>query len=253
MTATLPNIRDVRARLQAGTVRGLFVGTHDATLCEFVAMLGWDFLLVDAEHSAVSALDMEDIARACALRGACPMARVPATAPAELGRFLDAGAIGVMVPFVETSADAIRAVELIKYPPRGRRGLAAPRSADFGAMAPLKEEIARANRDTVVIVQIESLRGLDQVEEIAAVTGVDVVFVGPTDLSLALGAPFEWDAPIFEAAIARVASAAVGAHKVFGAYAGSRERMQWYEERGARFLVTALEDLILVGSHEFTR
>ncbi len=243
---------DMSRRLRSGeTVRGLFVGTRDATLCELLAMLKWHFLLVDAEHSEVDAVDMENIARACALRGSCPIARIPIGAPAEIGRFLDAGAVGVMFPFVESPQDARRAVQLIKYPPRGRRGLGAPRSADFGLRSPVKDQIVQSNRDTVAIVQIESLRGLEQVESIAAVDGVDVVFIGPADLSVALGVPCDWDAPVFIDAVTRIAAAAAASGKTFGAYAGSLERMQWYESQGARFMAAALEDLLTLGTEDF--
>ena len=229
-------------------MRGIIVGTADATLCELVAMFGWDFLMADAEHGSVLAADMAGIARACERRAAVALARVPLGAPADVGRFLDAGANGVMAPFVQTPQEAARFVELVKYPPRGRRGVAGTRSLDFGLGGGLAERTAQANRDTLVIAQIESLPGLDQVEAIAAVNGVDIVFVGPTDLSQALGAPLQWEARAFIDAIDRIAAAAAGAGKVFGAYAGSRERMQWYEARGARFTAASLEDLLRLGS-----
>ncbi len=243
---------EMSRRLRSGeSLRGLFVSTRDATLCELLAMLKWHFLLVDAEHSEFDAVDMENIARAGALRGSYPIARIPIGAPAEIGRFLDAGAVGVMFPFVESPQDAQRAVQLIKYPPRGRRGLGAPRSADFGLRSSVPDQIAQSDRDTVVIVQIESLRGLDQVESIAAVEGVDVVFIGPADLSVALGVPCNWNAPVFVEAVTRIAAAAAAAGKIFGAYAGSLERMQWYESRGARFTAAALEDLLMLGTEGF--
>lgn len=249
MTEVPKTVKGVKARLRGGDhVRGLFVSTYDATLCEFLALLGWDFLLVDAEHGAVTMRDMENIARACERRGVAATARVPMNAPAEVGRYLDAGAEAVMIPFVESPAEAARAVELIKYPPHGRRGLAAPRSSDFALVASLADEIARANRDTLVVIQIESLQGLKNVEAIAAVDGVDVVFLGPTDLSLALGVPSQWEAPAFGEAVKRIALAASRAGKAFGAYAGTRERMHWYEAQGARFMATALEDLLILGS-----
>jgi len=249
VTEGSPPQPDLRLRLQRGeSVRALFVGTSDATLCELAALLGWDMLIVDAEHGAVIPRDMENIARACERRGATAAARVPLGAPAEVGRYLDAGALAVMIPMVESAQQAERAVELVKYPPRGRRGVAAPRCADFGLLSEASEEFARANRDTVVIVQIESIRGLEQAEAIAAVDGIDVVFAGPADLSLALGVPLRWESPAFVSAIERVAAAARSACKVFGAYAGDRERMSWYEMKGARLIAAALEDLIVLGS-----
>jgi 4-hydroxy-2-oxoheptanedioate aldolase len=251
MNAASAPRRDIKSRLRDGEhIRGLFIATRDATLCEFVALLGWDFLLLDAEHGAVAAADMENTARACERRGVTAGARVPLRAPSEIGRFLDAGAVAMMIPFVESALDAARAVELIKYPPQGLRGLGAPRRANFCLTDSIADEIARANRDTLVIVQIESLRGLDKLEEIAAVDGVDVLFLGPADLSLAVGAPMQWDAPAFVAAVDAVASVAARTGKKFGAYAGSRDRMLWYEARGACFMAAALEDLLMLGSEQ---
>lgn len=243
--------QSLRSRLRVERLRGVFIGSGDATLCEYVALLGWDFLLVDAEHGAVTAHDMENIARACERRGVAAAARVPAAAPSEVGRFLDAGAIALMTPFVQSPLEAMRAVELIKYPPQGLRGLGAPRSGDFGLTGSMSDSIARANTETLVVVQIETLRGLASVEAIAAVEGVDVLFLGPADLSVAMGAPMQWDAPDFVKAVERIAAAAAHSDKVFGAYAGTPDRMQWYEDRGARFMAAALEDLLVLGSKLF--
>lgn len=237
------------SRVRKGeVVRGAFVGTPDATLCELVALLGWDFLLADAEHSAVSVADLENIARACELRGATAGVRVKLEAASEISRFMDAGASLLMVPFVENADQARRAVELMKFPPLGTRGVAAPRSAQFGLVDNLTEELARANEESLLVVQIESRRGLDNIEEIAAVEGVDVLFLGPADLSVALGAPLEWESRTFKAAVAAIAEAASRNGKRFGAYAGSAERLRWYEQQGATFIATALEDMIALGS-----
>jgi 2-keto-3-deoxy-L-rhamnonate aldolase RhmA len=242
---------ELKTRLCRGEVlRGLFVATHDATLCEFVATLGWDFLIADAEHAAIDAKDMENIARACERRGATATARVPLSAAADVQRFLDAGARALMVPFVESRVEAERAVALSKYAPVGRRGLAAPRCGGFGAQ-PAELFVQSENHQTVVIVQIESLRALDNLPEILATSGVDVVFVGPTDLSLALGIPQKWTHPTFRRTVEQIAAATRRAGKVFGAYAGNGEQLSWYESLGARFLATALEDILIDGTQRF--
>ena len=249
MSATAPI--SLRTRLcQGETVRGLFVSTFDATLCEFIATLGWDFLIADAEHAAIDLKDMENIARACERRGVVPTARVPLVAPADISRFLDAGARGVMVPFVESGEEAQQAVAWSKFAPTGRRGLAAPRCGGFGSEPP-DLFVQRENHDTLVITQIESQRGLDNLAEIVAVEGVDVVFVGPTDLSLSLGLPQQWTHPRFREEVERVAKETLRAGKVFGAYAGSRDLLAWYESLGARFVVVALEDVLIEGTHRF--
>lgn len=248
MSAAMPV--NLRTRLCAGeTVRGLFVSTFDATLCEFIATLGWDFLIADAEHAAIDLKDMENIARACERRGMVPTARVPLVAPADISRFLDAGARGVMVPFVESAAEARQAVAWSKFAPVGRRGLAAPRCGGFGGELAPDLFVPRENQETIVITQVESTRGLDNLAEILTVDGVDVVFVGPTDLSLALGCPQQWTDPRFGNAVEHVAKETLRAGKVFGAYASSREMLSWYESLGARFLAVALEDILIEGTN----
>jgi 4-hydroxy-2-oxoheptanedioate aldolase len=244
---------DLKSRLRGGqSVRGLFIPTFDATLCEFVATLGWDFLIADAEHSAIDLEHMENIARACERRGVVPAARVPLTAPNEISRFLDAGARGIMVPFVESREDAQRAVAFSKFAPAGRRGLAAPRCGGFGADLPLDQFVSRENRETFLIAQIESLRGLENLADIVAVPEIDIVFVGPTDLSLALGVPQQWSHPRFRQEVERIAELTLRGDKVFGAYAGTREQLTWYQSIGARFLVVALEDVLIEGTQRFT-
>lgn len=241
---------NLRTRLCAGdTVRGLFVSTFDATLCEFIATLGWDFLIADVEHAAIDLKDMENIARACERRGMVPTVRVPLATPADISRFLDAGARAVMVPFVESAAEARQAVAWSKFAPVGRRGLAAPRCGGFGSELPPDLFVTRENQETMVITQIESPCGLDNLTEILAVDGVDAVFVGPTDLSLALGCPQQWSDPRFRNAVERVAKETLRAGKVFGAYAGSREQLSWYESLGARFLAVAIEDILIEGTN----
>lgn len=244
--------QSLKARLHAGEVlRGLFVPTYDATLCEFVASLGWDLLIADAEHSAIDTKDMENIARACERRGSVPTARVPLSTPADISRFLDAGARAVMIPFVESAADAARAGSFMKFAPQGRRGLGAPRCGGFGGDGPAQQFVSRENEETLLIVQIETAAGLERLDEIVNVASADVVFVGPSDLSLSLGVPQQWDHPTFLHAVDRVAVASLRAGKVFGAYYSQLDQLRWYRSLGARVLVTALEDLIIEGSKGF--
>ena len=240
---------DNRSRLRNGErIRALFVSTSDGNLCELVALLGWEILIVDGEHGAVTPRDMENIARACERRGVAAGVRVPMNAPAEVGRYLDAGATVIMFPMVEGLQQVEQMIRLVRYSPEGHRGVAAPRCADFGLRESSPEELARANRDVIVVAQIETVEGVAHADAIASVNGVDALFVGPADLSVALGAPSRWDSVVFESAVDKVARAASQAGKTLGAYAGDRERTRWYEAKGARLMAAALEDLIILGS-----
>jgi len=153
------------------------------------------------------------------------------------------------VPMVDGPDDARRAVELVKYPPLGRRGLGAPRSAGFGVDASSAAAVvARANSESLVIAQIESEAAVEHAAEIAAVDSVDVLFIGPADLSLRLGVPCDWRHPKFVRAVTRVAAAAAEHGKVLGAYAASYEHIGWYLGVGARFVASALEDVLTNGT-----
>src|SRR5665811_1561957 len=178
----------IKHRLSAGeTVTGCFLRYPSATLAEFGAMAGWDFLVFDAEHGSLQPRDLEDLSRACELHGVTPMVRVTTNDPSTILRFLDAGAHGLQVPWVDSGAAADAAVRAVKYEPRGSRGLAATRSAGFAMHTSIGDYVRHANAETLVVVQVETATGVENVEEIAAVDGVDVVFIGPTDLSHSLG------------------------------------------------------------------
>ena len=181
---------------------GTFLGMGSAVAAEVCALSGFDWLLVDLEHGAGG----ED-----ALLGqilAATIHRVPIVVRAEsadrirAGRVLDMGAAGVMFPRLDTPAQVAEAIAHLHYPPQGDRGVAGyNRARLFGGDGLTAEQV----NDTIVgIVQIETLSALANVEEIAAIPGVDVLFVGPADLSTALGVPGQLDSAAFRAAVARV-------------------------------------------------
>ena len=127
---------------------GAFFRTPDTSLIELQGYLGWDFLVLDGEHGTLQPRDIEDQCRACELRGMTPIARAPTNEQSIILRFMDAGVQGALIPFVHTAADAERAVRSIKYQPRGQRGLAGIRAADFGRTGSLGDYIKKANAES---------------------------------------------------------------------------------------------------------
>ena len=122
-----------KAKLLAGeTVLGCFLRYPDPSLAEFVALMGWDFLMFDGEHGVMEPADCENLVRAAELRDVTPIARVPTNQPHVILRMLDTGVGGIHVPWVNSGAEAEAAVQAIKYGPRGMRGLAGVRAADVG-------------------------------------------------------------------------------------------------------------------------
>jgi 4-hydroxy-2-oxoheptanedioate aldolase len=237
-----------KAKLLAGeTVFGCFVRYRDSSLVEVLGYHGWDFFLFDAEHSSLEPRDCEDLVRTADLRGITPLIRVPTNQPHIILRFLDTGAQGIQVPMVNSAAEAEKAVRAAKFNPRGSRGLAGTRAADYGQTAPFNEYVEIANAETLVVVQIEAVEALTQVSEIAHVDGVDVVFIGPTDLSLSLGVPGQPQHPLVREATEKITADVIQAGKILGAFASSAEAARQWRRGGTRYLVCNLESILLPG------
>ena len=174
-------VNQTKARLAAGeTVVGCFLSYAEPNLAEFVALQGWDFLVFDGEHGPLEPRDVQDLCRAADVRGVTPIVRVPTNQPHVLLRYMDSGAHGVHVPWVNSAADADAAVQGIKYGPRGLRGLAGTRASDWGMSSPLGEYTEIANRETLVVIHVETMEAVDAIEDYVAVDGIDVLFLGPT-------------------------------------------------------------------------
>ncbi len=229
------------------TVYGCFVRQAEPTLAEFVAMQGWDFLIFDGEHGSLEARDVEGLSRACELHDVTPIARVSTNQPSVILRFLDAGAHGVQVPWVNTAAEAERAVTSAKYGPRGLRGLAGSRQGGWGLTESLAEYTQRANRETMMVIHIETAEAAAAVEDYAAIDDVDVLFIGPTDLSHSLGHPGNPKHPDVTKVMDRVTEVVVASDKALGIFVGTRAAAANWHEKGARYIATGLEGIIKQG------
>jgi 4-hydroxy-2-oxoheptanedioate aldolase len=166
-------------------------------------------------------------------------------------RFMDTGAQGAHVPMVNSADEADRAVRAIKYGPRGSRGLAAARSAGFGQLGSYDEYITRSNEETLVVVQIETPEAAAAVPDIVAVDGVDVVFLGLTDLSQALGVPGQTTHPDVERAAQSVADAVTASRAALGVLVGNAAAAVAWRDRGARYIAVSLEGLVRESSQAF--
>ncbi|MES1257167.1 MAG: aldolase/citrate lyase family protein, partial [Acidobacteriota bacterium] len=196
-----------KAKLKAGeTVIGTYVRHPDNGIAEILCYLGFDFLLFDGEHAPIGERECENLARVCELTGVTSIARVPTNLPWMIGRHLDTGMQGVQIPMVNSAAEAEAAVRAAKYAPLGVRGLAGARAAHYGQRQPFTypEHIAQSNAETMVIVQVETPASIDALPEIVEIPGIDVIFIGPTDLSLSLGHPGDFKHPDVQAAFNRI-------------------------------------------------
>lgn len=199
------NLRD---RLYDGeTVIGTWLSSCSPIIAEIMATCGFDFVCVDAEHSAVDLAATQQIFQAIrsGSRRSAALVRVPGVDYANVKRYLDAGADGIVAPLVRAEADVRLLIEACKYPPAGSRGVGFCRANDYGLH--LGEEFEQANNVTIVAVQIEHIDAVRNIDEILAVPGIDVAFIGPYDLSASMGIAAKFDHPDYNAALTSVLDA----------------------------------------------
>ena len=199
-------VNRAKAKLQAGeSIRGVFINLDSIQAVELCGLLGFDFCLIDAEHAPFGPQYVEQMIRAADVSGMTPLVRVAQNERQVILRYLDVGAQGVQIPMVNTAAQAQAVVEAVKYTPLGKRGLASvTRASRWGVGINVPDYVARANEETMVIVQVETQEALDNLDAILAVPHIDLVFVGPTDLSQSFGVPGQPTHPRVVAALEAV-------------------------------------------------
>jgi 4-hydroxy-2-oxoheptanedioate aldolase len=235
----------LRARILAGErLLGCFLTWPVGGAAELLGLAGLDFLVIDVEHGFHGIESIENLVRASDAASIPAIVRPPRFDSDVMSRSLDAGAAGVLVPRVDGGASAKIAVECVKFAPEGRRGLGGVRANRYGTR-PLADFVRESNEQTVVAVQIETPGALDDVGSIAALPGVDVLFVGPNDLTQALGIPGRIDDPRYREALEKIASAARDNGRAAGIMLGRREQIPELVELGYRFFTTSDRTLLL--------
>jgi len=235
----------LKEKLRNGeTVYGCFIRYPNASLVEVLGYCGWDFIVFDGEHGTIEPADCEQMVRAAELQGVTPIVRVPVNQPHVILRFLDTGAHGLHVPMVKSAVDAEAVVRSVKYQPRGSRGLAAVRASDYAQRVPLREYVAQANAETLVAVHIETGDSVDRLPEILGVEGLDVAFLGPTDLSNSLGFPGELQNPKVQATFQRFVDAVSASRVALGLMVPNAEAARQWRARGARYIAVGFENVL---------
>lgn len=238
-TAELTN--PVNERMKAGDVAlGLNVRLgRSGDIARIAKATGHDFIFIDTQHSIFSLETIGHIAQTALACGIAPLVRVRSCDDPDTSLLLDNGATGIVFPDVNTAADARRAVESCKFAPVGKRSVAGGYPHFDYRPVPLAESVRLLNDATLVVCMIETPEGLDNMEEIAAVDGVDVIHIGSNDLLAALGKPGKFDDPVLVAALDR-AIAAARAHGKFAGCGGNRDvgRQVDIIRKGVRFVTT---------------
>lgn len=221
-----------------GQAVGVWCGSRDPLVAEALASTGPDYVCIDLQHGASEFADLIGMLQAVQAGGSTAVVRVPENSPAMINKAVDAGASAIIVPLIENAMEARRAVEGCYFPPRGRRSFGPFRASLSGRM----KELADIEK-VAIILMIETARGLENVEEIAAVDGVSALYVGPSDLSIALGLPpASLDEPGFVEALERIRQAAADAGVAVGMHTQDGARAAQYVRQGFG-MVTAAADL----------
>lgn len=197
----------LRATLRAGRPAfGSWIQFGHPAIAEVMAQAGFDWIGIDLEHSVIGLETAFTLIQAIELSGCTPLVRLSANDPVQAKRVMDAGAHGVIVPTVNSVADAHEAVAAVRYPPSGTRGVGLGRAHAYGTR--FHEYVRELEEGAVVAVMIEHRLGVEHVEEILAVPGVDAVFIGPYDLSASYDVPGQFEHPLVRDGIARILKAA---------------------------------------------
>lgn len=211
---------------------------------------GFDFVVIDTEHTAMGLETIENMLRAVR-DDTAPIVRVPSNDPVRIKRVLDLGVAGLMIPMIETGEQAEQAVEAMRYPPEGTRGVAPARASDYGRT--FGEYFETADDELVTVVQIETERGVENAEDIVSVDGVDAVIIGHGDLSASLGVFGEWTDERFESALDSIVTAARDNDKAVGMLATDREGIHRWVDAGVDFLLVGADIAYLSAGSDAAR
>jgi 2-keto-3-deoxy-L-rhamnonate aldolase RhmA len=226
-----------------GTAVGTWVCSSDPMMTEVVADAGFDFVVIDTEHVAQTALSLQGNLMALKDTPATPIVRVLWNDFVRVKQALDLGAEGIVFPWVNTAEEAVAAVRATRYPPEGVRGFG-PRRAQRAADS-IQDYFQHAAENILVLPQIETAQAVENAEAIAAVEGVDALLIGPADLSINLGVPLDLDCQAFADAVRQVARAATDAGKAFGVITvGAELACRWLAE-GARMIIAGSDHALM--------
>jgi 4-hydroxy-2-oxoheptanedioate aldolase len=238
-------IGSLKRRLRAGErLYGTMVTMPSPQLVQLLAAAGFDWLLIDCEHGAISVEGAQSMIAATAVADCAPLVRVAWTVPWLAKPLLDGGALGVVFPMVRTAEEAREAVAACRYAPAGERGWGPFYAPARWGLSPF-EYTAAANDAVVTAILVEHIDAVRNIESILAVPGIDVAIIAPYDLSTSIGRPGAFEDPEFIAAVERAEQAIQASPVVLGGVAPTVERAKVQAERGYRFIMLAYDSLII--------
>ena len=244
MILELEKARRLKAKLRSGKpCLGAQLALSDPAVAEIFGRAGYDWLLVDTEHSSSNPLTVKAMLQAAGNTQAVLFARPIRLDPDEIRRFLDLGAPGVVCPFINTGEEAQRLVQACRYPPAGIRGYGPRRAGVYGFDA--EEYFVKANESMICVPIIESKQAVENIDAIVRVDGIDGICIGPYDLSISLGCYKQFEHPDYLAAVEKVRLACQRHKKAMGGSCHSMESAKQCIALGDTFLMVAGDDAFL--------
>jgi 4-hydroxy-2-oxoheptanedioate aldolase len=236
---------------EGGWSTGVIIASADEQLVEVLARSGFGHIFIDCEHGHMSVRECETLVRAAEATDTTAIVRVPINHHDVILRHLDTGAQGVVIPQVITADDVERAVRSTYYYPKGERGLAGTRAADFGLTRSLSDYTTYANEQLAVFGLIENVRAIDNLPQILRVEGLTGITIGPADLSQSLGVPGQRNHPQVEEAIDEIIKQAVVAGVPVGINTSNGQEAAAALERGVRIFSVAAWGLLAGATRDY--
>ena len=229
-------LEDFRNKLQNDEcVYGVFMKTGDPMFVEAASLGGFDFVILDTDHGPVSIENQQNNIRAAEARGAVPIIRLKDSGENTIGKALDIGAYGIQVPQINSAADAEKIVKFAKFYPYGMRGVCRfVRAADYSAMD--RYEYFENSKNILIILQLEGVKAIENLDEILEVEGVDILFIGPYDLSQSLGIPGQVNNPLVVEEMKKIVERARKKNKVIGTFVDTPEDLIMWHNLGVKYL-----------------
>lgn len=242
---------NLKEKMKQEPVIGCFVNFASGDIAELTAKIGFDFILIDNEHGVMNQQAINDMIRAAHCQQASAIVRCTEATYTHIQKSLDMGADGIQIPLVNTAQRAREVYRLSKYPPEGTRGMSFNcRAAAYGMCGDKVLYRKAANENLLTAVQIETLSAVENLDEIIEVPGIDVLFVGPGDLSTAMGMP-DYNQPEVQELLEKTIRKIAKSDKIAGFFAGDVESTKKAREWGASYIVTAVSNYMVSGGKAY--
>lgn len=248
MTASIISTNLTKHALKNGfSVVGTMVcEIRQPVVAQLLANAGFDFFIIDNEHGSFTNESIADLSRAGLYAGITPLVRIPDLTYPHIAQSLDGGAQGIMLPRVYGPEQVHAALDMMKFPPLGKRGNALSRGYTFFKSGSPAEAMAKANEESLLIVQVETREAIENIEQIVSIPGVDVALVGPNDLAIALGVTGQLDLPVLHEAIDTMRLACENHGVAAAIHMNPLDKATYWADRGMRVISTNAETGLLV-------